>query len=121
MEENSYLQNCSDDDVLAFAPNVMFKLGLFRQAVKSAFLQQNVRNSLSEALDSKGVKISGIQQLLEGRKCEILTLNSKGWQKGKFRIKVTLEFCPDAPDVTETSEPESPLDDIRRMMTEDNT
>ncbi|MFM7406847.1 MAG: KGK domain-containing protein [Cuspidothrix sp.] len=36
---------------------------------------------------------------------------SKNWQSGKFRIKVTLEFCSDEPEV---KEPESPLDDLRR-------
>jgi hypothetical protein len=40
-----------------------------------------------------------------GVDCQILK-PSKNWQKGKLRMKVSLEFCPD--------EPESPLDDLRR-------
>jgi hypothetical protein len=34
-----------------------------------------------------------------------------------LRIKVSLEFYPDEPEI---SEPESPLDDIRQMMNQEN-
>jgi hypothetical protein len=50
--------------------------------------------------------------------CQILRIGGKGWQKGKLKIqickpgdKVYLEFCPDEP-----KQPESPLDDIRKML-----
>jgi hypothetical protein len=64
----------------------------------------------------------------EGENCEILRVGGKGWQKGKMRIRLTLEFCPDEPAVEdppasnkpESREPESPLDDIRRMIKEEN-
>lgn len=60
--------------------------------------------------------------------CEMLRIGAKGWQKGKVRIRIALEFCPDEPEVEETlvtnepgiRPPESLLDDIRRMMTENN-
>ncbi|NJK74587.1 MAG: KGK family protein [Richelia sp. CSU_2_1] len=58
----------------------------------------------------------------EGMNCQILKIGSPGWQKGKLRIKASLdyeayrasvkidcEFCPDEP-----AEPESILDDIRQ-------
>lgn len=68
------------------------------------------------------------QWFSEGINCEVLKLNSNAWQKGKIRIKLTLEFCPDETEVAETTQsketennqPESPLDDIRRMMHKDN-
>jgi hypothetical protein len=40
----------------------------------------------------------------DGVDCQILK-PSKNWQKGKLRMKVSLEFCPD--------EPKSPLDEFR--------
>jgi len=48
--------------------------------------------------------------------------------KGKLRIIVSLEFCPDEPEVAETparnkpeiASSESPLDDIRQMMNENS-
>jgi len=56
------------------------------------------------------------------QKCQLLKIGSKGWQTGKITIKMSifpngngkrpdnvyLEFYPD--------EPESPLDDIRKMI-----
>lgn len=63
----------------------------------------------------------------EGADVEVLKYGSQGWKKGKLRIKVSLEFCPDEPKVEEVAapqeaesvnEPESPLDDIRRMIDE---
>jgi hypothetical protein len=83
----------------------------------------------------------------EGQNCEILRLGSKHWQKGKFRIQATLEifpnegnsekrsttqfileFCPDEPEIEETSthnqpeiyQPESPLDDLRQRINQEN-
>jgi hypothetical protein len=57
----------------------------------------------------------------KGVECEVLGL-TQGWQKGKVRISI--EFCPDEPELTNSSEendeassqPESPLDDIRRTI-----
>lgn len=43
----------------------------------------------------------------EGLEAKYLNLNLGKWQKGKVRIKVYLEFCPDEDSI------ESPLDDFR--------
>lgn len=64
----------------------------------------------------------------EGIDCEVLKFDSNAWQRGKVRIRVTLEFCPDEPEIEEITQSsdleinqaESPLDDIRRMMSKDN-
>jgi hypothetical protein len=48
----------------------------------------------------------------EGVECEVLKPGGN-WQKGKVRMKITLEFCPDEP-----IQPPSPLDDIRKQMKE---
>lgn len=64
----------------------------------------------------------------KGKDCEVLKISSKGWQKGKLRIKLALEFYPDEPEIEETSvsnepkdnQPESPLDDIRRIINQDS-
>jgi hypothetical protein len=54
----------------------------------------------------------------EGINCEVFKFGSTGLQKGVLKAKVVLEFCPDEPTVEESliNEPESPLDDIRKMM-----
>ncbi|WP_254567080.1 KGK domain-containing protein [Oscillatoria sp. HE19RPO] len=58
----------------------------------------------------------------EGVNVQVLRYGASGWQKG--RIKISVEFCPDEPEgqktstpnQPETSAPESPLDEIRRMQ-----
>lgn len=57
-----------------------------------------------------------------GLELEVLRLDAKGWRKGKVRFSV--EFCPDEPEVeetdainkTENNQVKSPLDDIRQMV-----
>jgi hypothetical protein len=137
IEDNISLQNCSEDDVLAFdSGDFTFKLSKIKQALKSAFRSQ-VADSLIHSLASLG--IGGLRiptgggttangnWFSEGKDCEILKIGAKGWQKGKVRLRVSLEFCPDEPDVEKTptsnqlkiSQPESPLDDIRRMINQE--
>jgi hypothetical protein len=123
MEDNSYLPEYGDDDVLALASGEMFKVGKFREALKSVCTEQNkIPNYLHAFLSEKGIKISGGASatkpiLKDGVDGEVLRIGAKGWQKGKWRIKVSLEFSPDEPEI---SEPESPLDDIRQMMNQEN-
>ena len=58
----------------------------------------------------------------EGMECEVLKLGASNWQKGKIRF--TIEFCPDEPEVAEKLVdnnleiiPEmSPLDDLRQQL-----
>jgi hypothetical protein len=45
----------------------------------------------------------------EGLDCEILQPSSQGWRKGKIRFKLTLEFCPDEPELREST-----LDSLRQ-------
>lgn len=62
----------------------------------------------------------------EGVKCEILT-PGKNWRTG--RVRLSLEFLPDEPEIEETpanngtknQETESPLDDLRQMMNQENS
>jgi hypothetical protein len=54
---------------------------------------------------------------IDGQYCKLLKLGAKGWQKGKIRIRVSVEFCPDEP---QTTLPESPLDDLRQMINQEN-
>ncbi|BAZ52923.1 hypothetical protein NIES4103_55880 [Nostoc sp. NIES-4103] len=117
MEENWYLQECNDDDVVA-SKDKLFKLGKFREAVNYAFTHR-VINTITGALQERKLPTPNIQELLgDGLDCEILKIGSKGWQQGKLRIKVTLELIPDDPS---TTEPESPLDDLRRIIHEEDS
>jgi len=128
MEENFYLQNCGTLDALS-SKDKAFKISYVKHAIKEA-LRGAVADTLHNLLKAKGVEIDpGASNRTfdtwkwfdKGLDCEILKVGAKGWQKGKIRIKVTLEFIPDEPEIEQTPEitqPESPLDDIRRMINE---
>lgn len=146
MENNSYLEDCSDDDVLSFSSSgqqpFMYKVGNFRKAVKNIFHEdRQIGDVLRNLLESAGLLISKaghyskhgfhperIMWFTDGVTCEILKVGERGWKTGKIRIRVSLEFCPDQPEFEDTianeqseiSQPESPLDDLRRMMNNQN-
>ncbi|AFY83953.1 KGK domain-containing protein [Oscillatoria acuminata] len=108
----------SIDEVLKIVLNQpTFKVREFVGAFKEVIKKQS-SIYIDRRTDEKA------QWLDEGVNAQVLKYGAKNWQTGKVRIKFTLEFCPDEPEVQktsttnqpETSEPESPLDDIRRMQ-----
>ncbi|MBE9228154.1 KGK domain protein [Phormidium sp. LEGE 05292] len=120
------MQNFGEHDVISF-DDEMTKFGKFKESLKSAFVGI-LGNKLVESLECqkiKGTKIydgsrsdfTNWKWFTEGKDCEILKIGAKGWQKGKIRVRVTLEFEPEQPEIIE---PESPLDDLRRMMNENS-
>ncbi|MBD1908400.1 hypothetical protein NDI37_03955 [Funiculus sociatus GB2-A5] len=146
MEDNLPLQNCNNDDALSFKNN-MFKVRQIKQALQDS-LKGAIANALYESLKSQQVEIdTGIiinhhyykaneRWFVEGIDCEILKIGASGWQKGKVKIKTTLEFIPDEPEVKEVlmqneeetlmrneleiSQLDSPLDELRKMINQEN-
>ncbi|NEN93551.1 MAG: hypothetical protein F6K48_33620 [Okeania sp. SIO3H1] len=63
-----------------------------------------------------------------GIDCEILNIGSDKWKKGKFRVKINVEFYIEAEEIdkifnnenSEYIEPESPLADLRQKFHEEN-
>ena len=99
--------------VLSFS-NSMFKLREFMTAVREAFVFNGL-DELGRRLSSRGggpLSNERHRWFEDGVDCEILKLYNKGWTKGKLKIKVTLEFCPD--------ELESPLAEVRQTITENS-
>ncbi|MBE9209347.1 KGK domain protein [Nostoc sp. LEGE 06077] len=128
MEDNFNLENCNPDDALSVKDKV-FKIVQIKEGITKVFCG-DLATTIYNSLNSYGIQIEPDGYLVgnryykqyqkwftEGIDCEILKLNAKAWQAGKLRIKVTLEFIPDKPEITE---PESPLDDLRRLIHEDN-
>jgi len=88
----------------------------------STFRMDNFLAKIKQAFS--GVSEEELRSLFdEGVDCEILKPGAS-WQKGKIRLH--LEFCSDALELSEipadnaleSSQPESPLADIRQMVTE---
>ncbi|AFY84741.1 KGK domain-containing protein [Oscillatoria acuminata] len=98
MEENNILPECSDNDVVSFRGK-LFKVSQLRKMMGHTMTEQNQLNhTLSNALRQKGIELglTDTKEFLnQGVKGEILKITGKGWQKGKIKMKISLEFIPD--------------------------
>lgn len=124
--ENQFINVDSDskdkESVIVFPQTKsMFKLYELMEAVKQSFQHKgldDIRHRLSHRGGLPSWDEFKNSWVKDGVECEILKVNGKGWQRGKLRIKFTLEFCPDEAEIEEA---ESPLDDIRRKINEVST
>ncbi|MEH1782641.1 KGK domain-containing protein [Nostoc sp.] len=98
-----------------------------RHSASYLYSIQNANTQISEffkqlSVSQETIKIDEVKLNLV-IDCQILKISGRGWQKGKLKIKIYisnvttdkyrlyLEFYPDEP-----AKPESPLDDIRKMI-----
>ncbi|MEA5552739.1 KGK domain-containing protein [Anabaena cylindrica UHCC 0172] len=110
--ENGWEPVDNEDTVLSITKVVqryimddpMFKVAQILSKIKSNII--SIDSSYWEKTDEY---IEKKRWLNEGVDCEIMKPGGY-WKKGKLRVRVTLEFCPD--------EPESPLDDLRNKLKE---
>jgi hypothetical protein len=97
----------------------LLKLNFLVSVIRSAFFRQGegLKKFLEECRRQYNCLVPGNNQrgiynwFVEGVDCEILQ-PGKPWKKGKIRFRLVLEFAPDEP---EPSDPNSTLDDIRKM------
>lgn len=141
MEDSCHLSNCSAQDVLLFGSTTC-KLDQLRGEISTHFSKHKLGEQITNSLTSNKhlhvnvLKISKSKRgdfrycydkwFCDGIDCEILKIKATDWQKGKVKINlnVTLEFCPDEPEIEETrasneqefSQPESSLANIRLMI-----
>ncbi|MCL1473891.1 KGK domain-containing protein [Argonema antarcticum] len=81
---------------------------------------------VKSTIPSAGWTVEKAKWAGEGVEADVLKYGAKGWQQGKVRL--TIEFCPDEPEVEESTtsnqpeipQPESPLDDLRQLLNQDN-
>ena len=113
LNTNEYLNQCSPKDVISFNSEQWISVDKFKNVVHQSL------SRYSSTIDNDIRNISGIKYCStlfnQGGECEILRAGSKGWQKGKLKINVTLEFIPDEP------EERSPLDDVRQEIDKSNS
>jgi hypothetical protein len=119
MENKFEILNSEQGDLVIDIDGHLLKLSQLNLALANLILENGGLYELNSRLDdinSRG--LPSIKEtanwLTKGVDCQILK-PGKNWQKGKFRMKVNLEFCPDEPEIIE---PESPLDDLRRKINE---
>jgi KGK domain len=106
-----------DGETAISIPSNMFKHKELIDFINEAFRHGGL-NRLGEIIWDRGrgkiplEKEGGRRSWFEdGIKCEILKPNSTGWQQGRVRINVTIEFCAD-----EQEGEESALNSIRQSQ-----
>jgi hypothetical protein len=88
--------------------------------IREAFKQEGMQSVVQRLQPQGGLPKNHYELSGTGLDCKVLETNSPGWQKGKLRIKITVEFSPDEPpqpleeDNPET--PESELEKIRQAL-----
>lgn len=122
MSNHYILEKYGDEDVCEFKQGGMYKIGKIRESLKT-IITNRLHNAIKQPLQEQEIKIpekfydegKEVYQywFTDGISCEILQIGAKGWKKGKIKIKVSVEFCPDEPEI---SEPESPLDEMRKAL-----
>jgi hypothetical protein len=128
------LTSLSDDEVLLFSHDQTFKVGKVKLAINNFLnrLPEIFRKSLSSYhinvsyYDSKGQIINngGVWLLERGISCEVLKMRASGWQKGKIKVCISVDFYPDPSESDDgllannslESNLESPLEEIRQTI-----
>lgn len=126
MENGIKIEGISEKSAIAFE-NGIVKCSQFIQASTGCMSDQSVLDKLSISFD-KGIASHGVSVLCQGEewinkgiKCEVLQPETKDWQKGVIKMKISLsfEFQTILEEVSSEESDEnisSPLDEIRQMV-----
>ncbi len=108
-EQNQSKLDLNDDDVIQFQGNCLVKVKRCEEVAKS-----QINEAIYKSLSNQQIHVPKHSNWIgSGVPCELLKVDSQGWIKGTVRIKFEIEFIPDELEITE---PESPLDDIRKEI-----
>ena len=111
---NEYLLKCDSNDVVKIKSEKWGDINKIKKTVYVSFNTYGIPK-VSEQINRNLDINDSNTWFKQGADCEILRAGSSGWQKGKIKINVTLEFIPDEPEET------SPLDDVRQEIDRDNS
>lgn len=106
-------ESLDSEDVLSSSTGVFISHSTFKvNEFMKVMTQEMKRKLFQDRVGNKGV----MEWFDEGISCEILKPGARSWCKGKVKVKVCLEFCPDE---FENGQSKSSLDDIRQISTGD--
>lgn len=113
------------DTVIAIGNSFMIKAGNLISLAISVFGSPGLQN-LKDQVTKEGrgnLPIVNSNYLHSGIECQIMK-PGKLWQSGKFRLKVTLEFCPDVPEEppanNQNDADNSSLSELRKQLNLEN-
>lgn len=121
-EENNFqhLEHEDSNAVISFENGTTFRINKFMENLNKFFIE-SVLKDLSEKLKQVGLGTPPAHREDWNKKveAEILEPKSGEWKKGKVRMRVILEFCPNEPEEIEdnVSQDGNSLDDIRKTIT----
>ncbi|MBD2436764.1 KGK domain-containing protein [Nostoc sp. FACHB-110] len=117
---------CNDDDVIEVGDNT-YKVSKIKTGVSQSS-NHSLAQRLQQELNNQIIQLPSVEKCFkEGIDCQILTLGSQNWKKGKVKFNLSIEFyIEDDLETTNSNnlnftEPESPFDDLRRMIHEENS
>ena len=119
MENNFELKQCSENDALEFKSGT-YRIKKILETISQIFtgklseqLCESLRGRKVDIYPGNSVSRTGrscttlySNYFTKGVDCEILRVGGQSWEKGKFKINISLEFIPD--------DTESPLDEVRK-------
>lgn len=118
-----HLEYKNSNAVISFDNGTTFKVSKLMKQLND-FLQLSVLHKLSEKLHQVSLGSPPdykANQWHNSVDAEILEPQSGKWKKGKVRMRVILEFCPDEPEEIETDHTQQNanlLDDIRQTISQ---
>jgi hypothetical protein len=117
-----YLEHEDSNAVVSFNNGTTFKVNKLMEQL-NIFFKDSVLYKLSEKMTQVGLGTPPNYQgnWNGGVDAEILEPQSGEWKKGKVRMRVILEFCPDEPEevkIEHTQENANSLDDIRQIISQ---
>lgn len=114
------IEHDKSNAVVSFDNGTTFKVSKFMEQL-NIFFQQSVLKNLSEQLKQAGLGTPPNYQNNWNKSvdAEILEPQSGEWKKGKMRMRVVLEFCPDESEAIKNNtvqQNSNSLDDIRQTI-----
>jgi hypothetical protein len=117
-----HLEHEDSNAVVSFDNGTTFKVSKFMENLNN-FFRHSILKDLSEKLKQVGLGTPPEHRHAwnQGVDAEILEPQSGEWKKGKVRMRVILEFCPDEPEeakIDNVQQSTNSLDDIRQTILE---
>ena len=115
-----HLEHVNSNAVISFSNETTFKVSKLMERLNSFFVQ-SILSELPGKLNQAGLGTPphhGSNWNTGRVDAEILEPKSGKWKKGKVRMRVVLEFCPDEPEELKDGSIQqvNSLDDIRQTI-----
>ena len=120
--ENNFqhFEHKDSNAVVSFSNETTYRVSKLMEQL-NIFFRESVLNNLGERLHKINLGTPSYNKShvwnIHGVEAEVLEPKSGEWKKGKVRMRVVLEFCPDEPEeIKDSIQQVNSLDDIRQTI-----